>query len=302
MKVISSTILKVSLKAIFVILWTSGFIVGKIAVDYIQPFALLLIRYTISTVFFLFIAYLINAPFPTSLRQIIHISIVGIFVHVLYLGCVFMSLDMGIPAGIVTLLAALQPIITAIFASILLKERNSSTQIFGILLGFIGVILVISDSLNMNGELFGYLFGLMATIALAIGVIFEKKFCAQCHLISTLTIQYFVASVLLMFITLLIGDMVVTWKYEFILVLLWLTFMCSVVSYLLLFYLTREGSATKVSSLVYITPPLAMITAYFLFDDTLNLYGIIGTIFVIIGVAIVNNDHILFYPTKNKME
>lgn len=122
---------------------------------------------------------------------------------------------------------------------------------------------------------------------------FQVKFAifshyVMCYRAGVMTIQYLAASIVLLIVAPLAEDMTIIWETELILSIAWLTIMCSVGSYILLFYLTRIGSATKVSSLIYLTPPVAMIMAYFLFGEALGVFGILGTLVVITGVIFVN--------------
>ncbi|MBW1649462.1 MAG: EamA family transporter [Deltaproteobacteria bacterium] len=153
-----------------------------------------------------------KAQWPSNWREISAISIVGILIHILYLGCVFIALNHDIPAGVVTLIAALQPIFTAALSFSFLKEKVIISQWIGIIIGICGVALVIQDSIYLSADILGYIVAFMATLFLTLGVLFEKKFCKNYHLIAALTIQYITASLILLIITPIIEDMTIYGK------------------------------------------------------------------------------------------
>lgn len=280
------------LAALFVFLWSSGFFIGKMAVMHFAPLSLLLVRYVLSSLFFVTVVWLFKIPWAQKPSQIMATVITALLVHVFYLGAVFIALDYGLDAGMVTLIAAMQPLFTVIFAWPVLKEKTSALQVLGIVLGLMGVFIALQNSLQFSSRPWGYAVAFAGTFFLSMGVLIEKKFCRDISLMSSLALQYIVASLALAITVPFFENPIAlffnltSWGAWFSLA--WLTLLCSVVSYLLLFYLTRQNSATRVSSLIYLTPPVAMLVSYFLFGETLSYNALLGALIVLTGIFLVN--------------
>ena len=130
------------LPLLFIILWSSAFITGKIIVQHASPFASLSLRFLIVACGFFCFAIFFKEKIFTSHKNIIESSISGILFHGLYLGGCFYSFSIGVPANISALIVSMQPILTNILAGPLLNEKVNWKQWIGIILGFFGTILV----------------------------------------------------------------------------------------------------------------------------------------------------------------
>jgi drug/metabolite transporter (DMT)-like permease len=292
-----NTFINVIFSVLFVILWSSGFVVGKFGLAYVQPLPLLLIRYLASVAILGLYAFLSKASWPKQIRQFFHIAVVGVLIHVIYLGGVFIALDHGVPSGTVTLITTMQPVFTAIIALWLIKEKVGVIQWIGIITGFFGVTLVISNSVGLNGDAVGYGVAFVATLSLSCGILYEKKYCRNISLINAMVIQYGVASFFLIAVILPMEVEPILWRPGLLFSLAWLVLMCSIGSYLLLFHLARTGSPTSVATLTYLTPPAAMVIAFFLFGEILGASGLLGTFIAILSVLLVST-----YSARNQIK
>ena len=272
----------------FAFFWSTGFIGAKMGSPYIEPFTFLLCRYLITVFVLLVFALATRAPWPSDWQNITHIVVTGILFHAIYLGGIFAAIDNDVPAGVVALVAALQPLFTAIFANSFVGEKITKAQWFGLFLGFFGAALVLKDSFEVGGDLFGYTCAFVGTLAITFATLYQKRFCPNMELRSGLTIQFAAAFVVLAIATPMFESMKIEWTGELIFALLWLIFITTLGSYTLMFTLLRLGEATKVASLVYLTPAITMVMAYLLFGETLNLLGFIGMVIASFGVALTN--------------
>ncbi|MBZ0287697.1 MAG: DMT family transporter, partial [Anaerolineae bacterium] len=125
--------------AIFVLLWSTGFIASKYGLPYAEPFTYLSIRFLFAGVLLLGIAIATRARWPSRPIDAINIGISGVLLHGVYLSGVFHAIHLGLPAGLASLIVNLQPVLTSIFAQILLKERVVTRQWIGLALGLAGV-------------------------------------------------------------------------------------------------------------------------------------------------------------------
>lgn len=274
--------------AAFVVLWSSGFIGAKYALPYAEPLTFLLWRFVLVTLLLGALALAMRAPWPRSRAETGHIAVAGLLVHAGYLAGVFGAIHQGVAAGVVALIAGLQPLLTAIAAGPLLGERVRAREWLGLALGLIGVVLVVQHRLQLDGaSIAGYLLAVMALASITFGTIYQKRFCSHMDLRSGGVIQFASAALAMALLAPLLETMVVSWTPQFIAALAWLVVVLSLGAISLLFLLIRRGAASRVSSLFYLVPPSTALMAYFLFDERLTGLALAGMVLTVIGVGLV---------------
>jgi drug/metabolite transporter (DMT)-like permease len=195
----------------------------------------------------------------------------------------------GIPAGVTALVVGLQPLVTATVVGPLLGEKVSSRQWLGFVLGLVGVTLVLLKKLSFDiSDISGLLYCVVALLGITAGTLYQKKFSSFMDLRSGTVIQYIAAGVAMLFLARLTETMKITWSWEFIFALFWLTVVLSVGAITLLFVLIRRGKASEVASLFYLVPPCTALIAYFIFGETLGPIALLGMAIAVVGVALVN--------------
>ena len=281
---------------LFVFLWSTGFIGAKYGLPYAEPLTFLTVRFAIVTAILVPVALLTRAQWPARAVQALHVAIVGLLVHAIYLGGVFSAIDRGLPAGVAALIVALQPLVTAVLAGPLLGDRVTRRQGAGFVLGFIGVATVLaSKTLAAPGEIVTFEGFDLAAVGLAVaaligitaGTIYQKRFAAGLDLRSSTVIQYIAAGAATGLLALATETMRIDWTREFLFALSWLTLVLSIGAISLLMLLIRRGAASRTASLFYLVPPSTALIAYILFGETLGPAGIAGVILTAFGVALV---------------
>jgi len=274
--------------AIFVLLWSTGFIGAKYGLPYAEPFTFLLWRFVIVALLLLVAALALHAPWPVSRAEFGHIAVAGVLVHAGYLGGVFSAIHQGVSAGEVALIAGLQPVLTAAVSGPLLGERVSARQWAGFMLGFLGVVLVVSNRLDPGGAgTIGYLSAFLALAGITAGTLYQKRFCSHMDLRSGAVIQFSASAVLMAVLASLTESMVVDWSGEFIFSLVWLVLVLSLGAISLLYLLIRHGEAARVTSMFYLVPPVTALMAYALFGERLDVMALVGMGLTVTGVALV---------------
>ena len=269
--------------ATFVLIWSSGFIIARYGMPHAEPMTFLFIRFA-GVLLIMVPAILIIHPVWPNSRQIVHISIAGVLLQAGYLGGVWAAVRHGMSAGLVALIVGLQPIITAWLAA-LVAERVTARQWIGLVLGLSGVGLVVFAKLSLTG-LTGLSLGL-AVIALAsitLGTIYQKKYCPSFDLRAGSIIQFTVSALACLPFMFLFETREIDWHPEMIGSLLWAVLALSIGAISLLFIMIRDGAATQVTSLLYLTPPTTAIMACILFDEPITLITIVGTLLTVWGV------------------
>lgn len=270
---------------IFVVLWATGFLIAKLGVPYAQPMTILAMRFVLAAIMMASIAALMGAPWPRSWKRIGHIAMVGILLHAVYLGGCYVAIYAGMPAGMVALIAGFQPILTATLAGPVLGERTRSLQWIGIMVGFIGLMMVLWERIVIDlSHPAALLFAILSLLGITAATIYQKRFCPSFDLRSGSAIQYIAASLVTVPVAFGIGIGNIDWAPTFIFALAWLVIVLSGVSIALLTWMISRGAASKVASLFYLTPPLAAIGSYFWFGETLSALALAGMAVIVFGL------------------
>lgn len=279
---------RAAVPVLFVLLWSSGFIGAKYALPHAEPFTLLSVRFFCAVAVLLPLALVFRAPWPASWGEACHIAVAGLLVQGVYLGGCFVAFTV-MPAGIVALVVGIQPLLTAAVVGPLLGERVGPRQWLGLVLGLLGVALVVSRTLDLEGVgRVGLLASLVALLGITAGMLYQKKYCAALDLRTGAFIQYASAGLLMALLSALFERQRIEWTPELVLALLWLSLGLSLGAVFLLYVMIRRGAAARVASLFYLVPPMTALFAYFLLGETLAPTAIAGMAIAATGVALVN--------------
>lgn len=277
---------------VFVLLWSTGFIGAKFGLPYAEPFTLLLLRFGLAATLLVGLALALRAPWPRSPLKVLHVVVAGLLLHAVYIGGVFEAIRLGMPAGVTSLVVGLQPILTAIVAQLLLRERVAARQWLGLLLGFAGVGLVVGEKLLAGDAAHplsaaGMLVACVALLGTTAGTLYQRRFCTDVSLTSGSAIQYLATSAVMLVLALSLESMRVQWSATLVATVLWLVLALSLGAILLLFWLIRQNAASRVASLFYLVPPLTAIEAFVLFNERLGALALAGMGLAVLGVALV---------------
>ncbi len=275
---------------IFVVVWSTGFIVAKFGLPYAPPLTFLLLRYFGVLVILLPTLLLLHAPWPNG--KVGHIALAGVLVQAGYLSGVWSAIKLGMPAGLAALIVGLQPVLTG-FSAGWVGERVGARQWFGLLLGLAGVALVVKDKLTLDGaSVTSVMLCVLGLFAITAGTLYQKRFCPKFDLRSGALIQFAASAAVTLplawwFEGLEPGLHTVQWTPQFIGALSWAVLALSIGAMFLLYALIRKSAATHVSSLMYLTPAVTALMAWWLFDESFTLAGALGILLAAAGVAFV---------------
>lgn len=269
---------------LFVLLWSSGFIGSKLGVPYAEPFTFLTLRYCIVLAILVPVALVMRAPWPQGWRQTAHIAAAGLLMQGLYLsGCVW-SLRLGLPAGVLSLLVSMQPLFTAAFAGVALGERVLPRQWGGLVLGFLGTVLVVAHKTGSGLTFLMTVPAILALIGITAGTLWQKRYCPAFDLRTGAVVQYGVSLVATALLALTTETFQVQWSGQFVFALLWVALVLSIGAITLLNMLIRSGTAVNVASLFYTVPAVTALMAWAIFGETLTGLSLIGMAVAVLGV------------------
>jgi drug/metabolite transporter (DMT)-like permease len=274
--------------AVFVVLWSSGFIGTKTGVLHAEPMTFLSLRMG-ALVLLLGALVLLTRPVWPSSACLLHNVVAGLCVHGLYLGGVSIAMYQGLPAGLAALIVALQPILTSTLASRWLGERVAPHQWAGLALGLLGVWLVVHERTG-GGEakLTAWAAIFIGLIGITAGTLYQKRFAGGVDWRVGLLVQYAASGALFIIGALLFETWAVNWTPQFVLALAWLVFVLSLGAIWLLYFMIRRNSAMRVTSLFYLTPPVTALMAWLIFNERLAPLALLGMAICVTGVFLVN--------------
>jgi hypothetical protein len=169
-----------AMPVVFVLIWSTGFIVARYGMPNAPPMKFLALRYVLSVLCFAAWALFSGARFPVGRRQLAHLAVTGVLMHAGYLGGVWTAVKLGMGAGLAALLVSLQPVLTAIWVS----SRGghvTARQWSGLALGFTGLGLVVWHKLGL-GEIHpaNLLCAFVALVSITVGTLYQKRFVTPC--------------------------------------------------------------------------------------------------------------------------
>jgi drug/metabolite transporter (DMT)-like permease len=282
-----------ALAAGFILLWNSGFIGAEYGLPYTGPFTLVFWRYLALSL--LLIGYLQFSKYRIWIgwKAAAPNMLIGALAHGLWLTCVLFALVNDVPAGIVALVVALQPMVTGAFSGVVTGEHTSKPQWVGLIVGFTGVIITVASRIDFSSyqSIFGYLIPLGSVAGITVASLIQRRMeiIYNAHTLPILQKLFYqsVATTIMMIIPAVFVEKLYTeWEPTFIYTMIWLILAVSLGAYALMWLLIKRIDATKVASLFYLGPPVTMIMAWITFGDTVSVMDIAGLCIVFIGVVL----------------
>lgn len=273
---------------LFVVLWSTGFISAKYGLPYAEPLTFLSLRFFLVVALMLPLAWSTQAPWPKTPAQTAHVAMAGILIQGGYLVGVFGSIYLGMAAGLSALIVGLQPILTAFASAPLFGERLRRRQWLGLVLGFLGVLLVVQGRSSISGITPATLgLSVMALLSITVGTLYQKRLCGAVDLRTGSVIQFAAAGIVILPFAMWLETMQIRWTMQFVLTIAWLVLVLSIGAISLLYVLIRRDAATKVASFFYLVPPVTALFAYVIFGETLSAIAMSGMSLAAVGVALV---------------
>lgn len=276
-----------AMPAVFVLIWSTGFIVARYGMPYAPPLKFLAVRYALSLLCFGIWVALAKVAWPKERAQWGHLAVTGVLMQAGYLGGVWAAVHAGMGAGLVALLVGIQPVLTAVWLSFN-GGHISKRQWAGLVLGFAGLVLVVSRKFGQGAEINALTMALavFALLSITAGTLYQKRFVAPCDVRSASAVQ--MAAALL--VTLPFAAMEtqgIEWNAHSIGAMAWSVLALSLGGSSLLYMLIQRGTATAVTSLLYLVPPCTAVMAWLLFAEPITLVTLLGIGLTAVGVSLV---------------
>jgi drug/metabolite transporter (DMT)-like permease len=281
--------------AVFVVIWSTGFIVAKYGLPYAPPLTFLAIRYFLSIACFLAWIIVARAAWPRSRAQWGHLAMTGVLMHAGYLGGVWIAVKAGMGSGLTALVVGLQPVLTALWVSWMssgdtgsARARVSPRQWAGLALGLGGLLLVVSRKFGAGQEVTALTLActVFALFSITAGTLYQKRFVQPTDVRTANVIQLAAAFVVTLPLALFETE-AINWNPHFLGAMAWSVLALTLGGSSLLYLLIQRGAATSVTSLLYLVPPTTALMAWALFGESITMTTIIGTAITALGVSLV---------------
>ncbi len=275
---------------IFILLWSSAFITTKPIVDNSDPFAALAFRFFFVTVgFYLFCLYSKISIFINR-RNLLESILSGVLFHGLYLGGVFYSISIGMPTGIAALIVTLQPVLTNVVGGSILGEKVTIKQWVGILLGFIGAVLVLGLDIGSDIPLLGLVATIVALIAITSSTIWQKKLSYNLPLPLSNFYQAIGGFFFHILIIIIFTEPYIDFSQTFLIAMSHQIVLVSFGAFTILMYLIKKNSASKTVSIFFLIPATSAFMAWLFLGESLTNLDIVGFLITTTGVYIATRD------------
>jgi drug/metabolite transporter (DMT)-like permease len=272
----------------FVVVWGSGFLATKVGLQYAPPFTFLTLRFAVGMLLVIPIALAVRPRWPDSLPQWLHVAAAGLLMHAVNLGGSHYAQYLGMSAGITALVLALQPLVTAVMAGPFIGEQLSRWQWTGVFLGLAGVALVVWHKIDLDAMSTASLAAvLIALAAITAGTLYQRIFCPAVDLRAASVVQFAVTLLLLAPLAVAVEGFRFEVSVQLLAAIGFLVIFASIFAVNALHTLMRRGEATRVTSLLYLTPIIAVALEWLMFGIYPTWLTALGVAVTCAGVALV---------------
>ena len=275
---------------IFILLWSSAFITTKPIVDNSDPFSALAFRFFFVALGFYVFSIYTKQKLIVNQKNLIESVFSGVLFHGFYLGGVFYSISIGMPTGIAALIVTLQPVLTNALSGPILGEKVNKKQWTGVLLGFLGAVLVLGLDVGSNIPILGLIATIVALVSITTSTIWQKKLSNNLPLSVSNFYQAVGGCLFHILAILLISKPYISFTDTFLIAMSHQIFLVSFGAFTILMFLIKNNSASKTVSIFFLIPATSAFMAWLFLNETLTTLDIVGFVITTIGVYIATRD------------
>lgn len=279
---------KIAFPIVFLLLWSSGFVVLKTGLAYADPLTFLALRYLCVVGALSLPALWLRPAFPSTVQGWGALVGVGLLLQAGYFSFTYLSLRHGLTAGAVALITSQQPILIGLLAPAIAREHVSAVRWAGLLLGVGGAAIVIAANSRLGATSWlGLAFGVLALLAMTASTLVEKRYAVPTHPVAANLVQYTVGLAVTAPLAYFLEPMRIEWTAPLIGSLTYLVLANSLLAISLLLAMIRQGEASRVSALFFLVPPTTAIIAFLALGEDLAPVSVIGMLLTAAGIYLV---------------
>lgn len=266
-----------SLPLLFILLWSSGYVAGRLALPHTGPLTLLTLRFGLAALVLLLLAGLSRAPWPRGAMAWGHLAVAGLLLQVLHFAGIYYGLRLGLSAGVAGLLIGLMPLATALGAHLWLAEQLTRRQALGLAGGLFGVALVVAGQpMDAAGGWAAHAAALLGLFGLVLGTLYQKRYCSGMDLRSGAGVQMLVSTLAVAAWAWPAEHFALRWSGELLGAALWLSLVNSIGAFSLMFLMMRQGQAAQVARLFFLIPGVSALLGFAVLGERLGLLALGG--------------------------
>lgn len=269
--------------------WGSGFLATKIGLQHAAPFTFLSLRFAFGIVCLTLLLIVLKPRWPATRGEFGHVIIAGLLMHAVHLGGSHYAQYLGLSAGITAVLLSVQPLLTALFAGRWMRERLSAMQWLGIAIGLAGVTLIVWHKIDVREATWGALTAVAISVAgVTAGTLYQRVHCPVVDLRTAALVQFIATFIVLAPLAWFVEGVSVRWSWSLGGAIVFLVIGASILAVNAFHTLMRRGQATRVTSLIYLTPIFAVALELLMFDVLPSVVSLAGIVITCLGVAMVS--------------
>lgn len=274
--------------ALFLLLWSSGFVFLKLGLAYADPLTFLALRYACVVAILVVPFIAMKAPLPATGTAWLHLAMVGLLIQAGYFAFTYLSLKAGSSAAEVALITSQQPILIGLLAPAIAGERVDAVRWTGLALGVAGAAIVILSRSSVHASApLGVLFAVLALLSMAAGTLYEKRFGQATHPVTANLVQYSVGLAVSAPLAFLLEPMRIEWSAGLFGSLAYLVLANSIVAITLFLAMIRHGEASRVSALFFLVPPSTAVIAFLVLGEPIPPLAWAGMALAALGILLV---------------
>ncbi|MFT6074204.1 MAG: drug/metabolite transporter (DMT)-like permease [Yoonia sp.] len=270
----------------FALMWSSAFTSARVIVEYAPPLSALALRFLISGLLGVGIAWFLGQSARLSRRQWKGVVIFGVCQNALYLGLNFVAMQ-TIPASLAVIIASTMPLLVAVAGWLVFGTKVRPLGLFGLIAGLIGVVLIMGARLQGGVDLFGVLLCLIGVISLTVATLAVLGASSGGNVLMIVGLQMLVGSALLWIPALTIEVWDITWTWQLVVAFIYTTLVPGLAATLVWFLLVGRIGAVKASTFHFLNPFLGVATAAVLLGEKIGVLDVVGVAIIAGGILAV---------------
>ncbi|WP_108813278.1 DMT family transporter [Loktanella sp. Alg231-35] len=270
----------------FALMWSSAFTSARIIVEYAPPLSALALRFLISGLLGVLIAWALGQSARLSRQQWLGVVIFGICQNALYLGLNFVAMQ-TIPASLAAIIASTMPLLVALAGWLIFGNRVRPLGIVGLIAGVSGVVLIMGARLQGGVDVYGLILCVIGVVSLTVATLAVLGASSGGNVLMIVGLQMLVGSVILWVPALTLEVWDVTWSWQLVVAFVYTTLVSGLAATLVWFLLVGRIGAVKASTFHFLNPFLGVVIAAALLGEAIGVLDVIGVAIIAGGILAV---------------
>jgi drug/metabolite transporter (DMT)-like permease len=269
----------------FILLWSSGYLVGAVATKETAPLALTMWRFALAATALSIVALFRREAWPHG-RDLLALMVVGVPMYAVQFGALYTAMSDGLSAGTTALIACSSPLAVAAIGAVSGWDRLRPGQWLGVALGVVGVLVTLADRVSRPPSVAALLWALLGLAALALGTTLQGRVQIVAGPSAIAAVEVAAGCAVLAVWAPLQGEVALSQTPTGILSFAWIALATGAGGPLLLNALVRRGGATRASSYLFVVPAVTALAAWPLLGTPLGPLTVVGLAIVVVALVL----------------